>query len=127
MNRIWKAIRWGMITGGMMYMGYIGITEEVPWAWNLYRFMFWLTIVITFFVMASKDQQKSLAARGRSVPMTIDLATDLAQIAFLAAMGHFWMAGFWTFHTGVYNAVFEKTLESLKEEKCAEPSPSQQA
>jgi len=122
MNRIGRAIRWGIVTGSMMGLGYFGIMDKLPWAWNLYRFMFWLTVVLTVFMMLAKDQQKLLRARGRSVPKSIDLATDLAQIIFLAAVGNFWMAGFWVFHTGVYNSI----LDMKEEVKCAESSPSQQ-
>ena len=111
-KRLGRAIRWGLVTGSMMGLGYFGYMDKLPWAWNLYRFMFWLTVVLTIFMMIAKDQQKMLRTRGRSVPAWIDIATDIAQIGFLAAVGYFWMAGFWTFHTGVYNAIM-----NMKEEK----------
>lgn len=126
MKKVLRFFRWAAVTGAMMWMGYAGITHGTVWAWNTYRFLFWLSVVITFFIMVSKDTQKQLKDRGRSAPAYVDLATDIAQILFLAATGHFWMAGFWTYHTMVYNAVFEGTIGKKEEEKCAEPSSSQQ-
>lgn len=119
LTRVRRALQWTGVTGAMMWFGYDGWFNEVEWEWNIYRFMFWLTVVITFFVMISKDIQKSIRERGRSVPAALDIATDVVQIVALAAVGKFWMAGFWTFHAMMYNAVFTRKEE---EKKCEEQS-----
>lgn len=101
----------------MMWLGYIGIFHNVKWAWNIYRFVFWLGVILTFFIAVMKDVQKQIYERGRSAPASLDLATDITQILVLAATGHFWMSGFWTFHTSIYNAVFTIGKKREEEEK----------
>jgi hypothetical protein len=120
-KKLGRALRWGLVTGGMMALGWFGHEYPKRWAWNIYLYLFWLTAVISVFVAVSKDVQKKIRERGRSVPMSLDLLTDIAQIIVLASWGHFWMAGVWTLHTGIYNSVF--TIE--EEKKCEESSPSQ--
>lgn len=118
MKKAKRILGYIVLTSVQLATMYYGLFGGVQWAWNIYRFMIWFLIFISFIVTLSKDIQTSVRKNGRVIPVLIDLPIDLAQIAALAATGHFWMAGFYTFHTMMSNAVYAepKAIEPAGEE-----------
>jgi hypothetical protein len=102
---LWKTTGVG-VTFGYLALFWYG-THGITWCWNLGKFSIWLTFVLSLIVFlghlvdADKMKAEYQKYKDRHLPRWISVTTDIAGIAVLAAMGHPWYAGLWTFQAAV--------------------------
>jgi len=92
-----RKLYWGAVNGGLFAGAYYGFFRGVDWASNITVFFLWVNIVMLTFFALNTEIKKIAKKKGRSVPRWLSVASDIAMIAILAAVGRFFLAGaqFW--------------------------------
>ncbi|QNK01758.1 hypothetical protein [Dyella telluris] len=92
-----RAILWFLLNGAFAAAMVAGYTYDIEGARYLFKFYFWVTVILTLFVFVP-EIKVAMAKQGPSVPEWMNVVYDLSICSFLAWYGHPVMAAAYFFH-----------------------------
>ena len=101
-----RLLKYLAVNSVLTYFLVNGIFNNVGWQLNIWKFLFWLTVVLTIFSISIDSLREGVIKRGPPISPNINLFLGVGIACFLASQGFYWYAGFCIFsyllQSGIY-------------------------
>jgi hypothetical protein len=111
-SKLFRTFNWLIVNGAVWCILYAALVHANEIAWNIFIFALVLNTVLWMFVFLATFSDSWTPMKPTFLPPIVPFISDMAQVFFLAAFGHFAFAAILVFQTLLEHAVQKHDVRS---------------